>query len=78
MNCHTRNGSIKAQLKNAQKDDDPWYTINSPEDLFPLNVNVNLKLINESYLSFQVHPQIDIVPIYNRFEELLNGLDADS
>ena len=77
-NAHTRNGSINVQLSTAKGDDDKWYIINSPEDLFVHGVDVNLKLINEKYLSFQVHPQVDVVPIFNRFEELLSGIDADS
>ena len=77
-NAHTRNGSINVQLSTAKGEDDKWYIINSPEDLFAHNVNVDLKLLNEKYLSFQVHAQLDIVPIFNRFDELLSGIDADS
>ena len=78
VNAHTRNGNINVQLCEAHGEDDKWYIIKSPEDLFSHGINVDLKCINEKYLSFQVHAQLDVVPIFNRYEELLSGIDADS
>ena len=79
VNVHTRDGNIKAQLKEAQGENDTWYTIKSPEDLFPHGIEVDFSLINAKYLRFQVHPMIDLAPIDNHFEELLDGLlEGDS
>ena len=78
VNVHTRDGNIKAQLQNAQDKDDDWITITSPDDLFKHGIDVDLSLINEKYFRFQVHPQIDIVATYNRFERLLDDIDVDT
>ena len=79
VNAHTRNGNINVQLKEACGQDDEWHIIKSPEDLFSHGVDVDLTCINK-YLSFQVHAQLDVVPIFNRYEALLSGtgIDGDS
>ena len=71
VKAHTRDGNIRVQLKEAQTDNDDWYTIKSPEDLFQFNVDFNYKLFNKDYFQFEVHPIIEPTCTFNQFEELL-------
>ena len=77
VKTHTRDGNIRAQLKNAQGDDDPSITVQSPDDIHKLGINVNLEIINDKYLRFKVQPQIDITSTYNRYEELLTEIQEE-
>ena len=57
VHAHTHDGNINVQVKGAEDSkNDPWYIIRSPEDLWKnFGIVVNLKLINEEYLRFEVH-----------------------
>ena len=76
VKVHTRDGNITAQLNDAQSDNDPWVTIKTPDDLFDHGIDVNLDILNEKYLRFEVHKNIDKTEIYNRFEQLLADVDV--
>ena len=64
-------------MSDAQGDDDPFVTIQTPDDIHKLGVNIDLKLINDKYLRFEVQPQINFISTYNRYEELLNEIEED-
>ena len=70
VKAHTRDGNIRVQLKEAQGDDDDWYVIKSPEDLFKLNVDFDYKLFNKDYYQFEVYDTIEPVSTFNQFQEL--------
>ena len=70
VNLHTRDGNIRAQKKEAQGEDDKWYVIRNPDDLFKIGITFNVSELNEDYLSFEVYDLVDTTPISNRFEEL--------
>ena len=75
VKAHTRDGNIRVQLKEAQGDDDEWYFIKSPEDLFKFNVDFDFKLFNKDYYQFEVYDTIEPVSTFNQFEELLECTD---
>ena len=76
VNCHTRNGEIYAQLKDAQGDDDDFITIKSPEDLFKYDIDVDFNLINDNYLRFSVLEPLDTISVKNSFEQLLEAVQV--
>ena len=41
VKLHTRDGDIKAQKKNEDGDEDTWYTIRNPDDVFKLGIDIN-------------------------------------
>ena len=77
VKVHSRDGNIRAQMSDAQGDDDPFVTIQTPDDIHKLGVNIDLKLINDKYLRFEVQPQINFISTYNRYEELMNEIEED-
>ena len=76
VNCHTRNGEIYAQLKDAQGHDDDFITIKSPEDLFKYDIDVDFNLINDNYLRFSVLEPLDTISVKNSFEQLLEAVQV--
>ena len=73
---HTWDGNIKAQLSNAQADDDNWVTIKNPDNLFKhCGFVANLDVLNVNYKRFEVYPIIDKTAMYNKFEERLADVD---
>ena len=78
VKAHTRGGDIKVQLKDAQKDDDEWYTIKSPDDLFRFNVNFDFVLFNDNYFQFEVYDIVEPTTTLNQFEELVNIVDDNT
>lgn len=72
VNLHTRDGNIHAQKKEAQGKDDQWYVIHNPDDLFAIGITFKPSDLNDYYISFEVHDQIDTTPISNRIEELIS------
>ena len=78
VKAHTRGGDIKVQLKDAQKDDDEWYTIKSPDDLFRFNVNFDFVLFNDNYFQFEVYDIVEPTSTLNQFEELVNIVDDNT
>ena len=78
VKAHTRGGDIKVQLKDAQKDDDEWYTIKSPDDLFKFNVNFDFVLFNDNYFQFEVYDIVEPTSTFNQFEELVNIVDDNT
>ena len=76
VNCHTRNGEIYSQLKDAQGDDDDFITIKSPEDLFKYDIDVDFNLINDNYLRFSVLEPLDTISVKNSFEQLLEAVQV--
>ena len=54
VNCHTRNGDIYAQSKDAQGKDDKFFIIKSPEDLFKHGIDVEYSVFNDGYLRFPI------------------------
>ena len=77
VKTHTRDGTIRAQLKDAQGDDDPFITIQTPDDIHKLGIDVNLQIINDKYVRFKVQGQIDIISTHNRYQELLDEIQDE-
>ena len=42
--CHTYNGKIR--MKECGKEEGKWITVASPKDLFKLNIDIDLKLLD--------------------------------
>ena len=78
MKAHTRGGDIKVQLRDAQKDEDDWYTIKSPDDLFQFNIDFDFALFNENYFQFEVHDILQPTSTFNQFQELVNSADDNT
>ena len=78
VKVHTRDGNIKAQLREAQEKDDKWYTIQTPDDLFKFGVDIDFKLLNENYFRFEVYEELKPTSTFNQFEELINSTDENS
>ena len=73
VKCHTKNGDIYAKLKEAQEEDDDWVVIKTPEDFFKFDIEVDFSKLNDTYLKFSVLEHVDPLPIFNRFEELIDA-----
>ena len=73
VNCHTRNGDIYVQLKEAQSQNDDWHKIKSPEDLFKFNIDVDYSVFNDEYLRFSILAPLDVISLNNRFDNLLEA-----
>ena len=62
INCHTRNGRIRAQLA----DGDKWVTISNPDDFYNHVDFIDLDIINKGLKKIQILKDIEL-PNLSRF-----------